>query len=117
MQPNLEKTLEDVLAALRDPKRREEEFELLEFPRAEFDVVQVRESLGLSRQEFAFTFGLSLRTLQNWEEKHRIPEGPAKAYLVAIAFAPQAVAQAMKDYRDGKTPTVVHAAPVATAAQ
>jgi putative transcriptional regulator len=103
MKTDIEKTIRDVLEALQDPSRRGE-FGVIEFKRAKLDVARIRKSLGMSRQDFASTYGLSLRTVQNWEEERRAPEGPAKAYLVAIAFAPQAVARAMKDYRDGKVP-------------
>jgi len=103
MSEHLEGALVEALNALRDPSRHHE-FEIHENKRAKIDVSRIRKSLGLSRQEFAFTFGFSLRTVQNWEEHHRTPDGPAKAYLIAIAFAPAAVAKAMRNYREGKNP-------------
>jgi putative transcriptional regulator len=39
--------------------------------------------------------GVSLATLQNWEQGRRQPEGPARALLVVAAKAPQTVARAL----------------------
>ncbi len=41
----------------------------------------VREKLGLSQTQFASLIGISPRTLQNWEQGHRRPEGTACALL------------------------------------
>ena len=39
--------------------------------------------------------GVSVRTLQNWEQGHREPEGPAKALLRVVALRPEAVLAAL----------------------
>jgi len=59
------------------------------------DVVLIRDNLHMSRQEFADTFGFSVRTLEKWERKERHPEGPARAYLTVIAKDPSAVMHAL----------------------
>ena len=78
------------------------EGERLVFVRKVIDIRKLRVFLGLSSQEFAMIYGLSLRTLQNWESGRREPEGAAKSYLTAIAYDPLGVMQAQDDYRAGK---------------
>lgn len=36
-------------------------------------IQQRRAALGLSQSEFAAALGISVRTLQNWEQGHRTP--------------------------------------------
>ncbi len=55
----------------------------------------IRERLGLSQSRFASIIGVSVRTLQNWEQGRREPEGPAKALLRVVDREPQAVLQAL----------------------
>jgi putative transcriptional regulator len=55
----------------------------------------IRERLGLSQSRFAAIIGVSVRTLQNWEQGRREPEGPAKALLRVVDREPQAVLQAL----------------------
>ncbi len=55
----------------------------------------VREKLDVSQREFALMIGVSLRTLQNWEQGRRKPEGPAKALLKIAARNPMAVLDAL----------------------
>jgi DNA-binding transcriptional regulator YiaG len=57
------------------------------------DVRALREGLGLSREEFALRFRLSLRTVQHWEQRSREPEGPSRVLLWLIAQNPSAVAR------------------------
>lgn len=58
------------------------------------DVRALRERTGLSQEEFADRFGLSLRTLQQWEQRRRVPDGPARLLLRLIELDPQAVERA-----------------------
>lgn len=60
------------------------------------NVQAVRRKLGLSQREFAVRFGFSLATIQNWEQGHRAPEGPARALLTIIDKEPEAVVRALK---------------------
>ena len=55
----------------------------------------IRERLGLSQSRFASIIGVSVRTLQNWEQGRREPEGPAKALLRVVDREPQAVLHAL----------------------
>jgi len=55
----------------------------------------VRERLNATQNEFALLIGVSTRTLQNWEQGRRRPEGPAKALLRVAARNPKAVIDAL----------------------
>jgi len=59
------------------------------------DVRAIREGLGKSQSEFALMIGVSVSTLQNWEQGRRKPEGPARALLKVAAENPRAVAKAL----------------------
>lgn len=65
------------------------------FKHAEPDVREIRVRLGLSQSRFAAMIGVSSRTLQNWEQKRREPEGPAKALLRVVERSPQVVLEAL----------------------
>lgn len=41
----------------------------------------IRLTLSLSQSEFASLMGVSVRTLQDWEQGRRTPQGPAVALL------------------------------------
>jgi len=58
-------------------------------------IKMVREKLHASQSEFALMIGVSARTLQNWEQGRRQPEGPAKALLRVASQNPQAVRDAL----------------------
>jgi putative transcriptional regulator len=62
---------------------------------APVDVKAVRQRLGKSQAEFARMIGVSLATLQSWEQGRRRPEGPARALLKVAAENPEAVAAAL----------------------
>jgi putative transcriptional regulator len=59
------------------------------------DIKAIREGLGKSQSEFAMMIGVSISTLQNWEQGRRQPEGPARALLKIAAENPKAVAKAL----------------------
>jgi len=59
------------------------------------DVRAIRKRLDKSQSEFALMIGVSVSTLQNWEQGRRTPEGPAQALLKIAAANPDAVAQAL----------------------
>ena len=48
----------------------------------------IRERTSLSQSEFADLIGVSIKTLQNWEQDRRRPTGPAAALLRIIAHNP-----------------------------
>ena len=59
------------------------------------DVRAIRKKLRKSQSEFARMIGVSVATLQNWEQGRRAPRGPARALLEVAAKAPQVVARAL----------------------
>ena len=61
------------------------------------DVRALRERLGLSQEAFAERFQLSLRTLQDWEQQRRVPEGPARVLLRVIEREPEAATRALAE--------------------
>lgn len=62
---------------------------------APVDVKAIRRRLGKSQAEFARLIGVSVATLQNWEQGRRQPEGPARALLRVAAVNPEVVAAAL----------------------
>ena len=65
------------------------------------DVKTVQASLGASQSEFALMIGVSVATLQNWEQGRRTPDGPALALLRVAARNPKAVAEALHGKKRG----------------
>jgi putative transcriptional regulator len=60
------------------------------------DVKNIRANYKLSQSEFAALLGISIKTLQNWEQGRRKPEGPAKILLQVAAKYPEAVLDTVK---------------------
>lgn len=59
------------------------------------DVREIRYKLRQSQTEFAGMIGVSLTTLQGWEEGRHLPDGPALALLRVAAKNPKIVAKAL----------------------
>jgi len=55
------------------------------------DVKRIRNRYRISQKEFASLLGISVKTLQNWEQGRRIPKGPAQILLRVAAKHPDAV--------------------------
>lgn len=49
----------------------------------------------MSQSEFASKFGISIKTLRNWEQGISKPEGAARAYLLVIRYDPDHVVRAL----------------------
>lgn len=64
-------------------------------PPALIDISHLRKKLHISQEQFAAYFGISKRTLQEWEQGRRIPNGPARALITVIAKEPKAVQRAL----------------------
>jgi putative transcriptional regulator len=54
-------------------------------------VSSVREKTGLSQADFARLLGVSVRTLQEWEQGRRSPSGAARTLLMIAAKNPRAL--------------------------
>jgi putative transcriptional regulator len=57
------------------------------------DVKGIRKKLGLTQAEFAQHFGLSRRTIEQWEQGRAIPDRPARILLAVIDHKPRVVEQ------------------------
>jgi putative transcriptional regulator len=91
------KDFENLVASIREAGRirRGEVRPSRTFDFAAEDVKAIRRRLGQSQAEFAHMIGVSVATLQNWEQGRRRPEGPARALLKVAAANPEAVAAAL----------------------
>ncbi|MEM7735808.1 MAG: helix-turn-helix domain-containing protein [Deinococcota bacterium] len=54
-----------------------------------FPIIRTRESLNLSQQQFAELLGVSVRTLQDWEQGRREPSGAAQTLLKVASRHPE----------------------------
>jgi putative transcriptional regulator len=61
------------------------------------DVKAIRFRLGLSQEAFARTFGLNVTALRDWEQRRRVPRGPARSLLRIIDREPEAARRALVD--------------------
>ena len=60
------------------------------------EIKKLRESFRLSQSEFSALLGISVDTLQNWEQGRRSPAGPARILLQVVARHPDAVWDVVK---------------------
>jgi putative transcriptional regulator len=67
----------EILDGLREIKRGKHE-RVVNVP----DVGKIREKTGLSQARFAELLGVSVRTLQDWEQGRRAPSGAARTLLL-----------------------------------
>lgn len=73
----------DEVKAIREGRAAE-----VKAARMAMEVKAIRERLALSQTEFARLIQVNVRTLQNWEQGHRHPTGPAAALLKIVSGAP-----------------------------
>ena len=76
----------EILHGLREIKRGEHG-RVINVP----EVSQIRERTGLSQARFAQLLGVSVRTLQEWEQGRRVPSGAARTLLLIAAKNPHAL--------------------------
>lgn len=78
----------EILRGLREIKRGEHG-RITTVP----SVVSIRERTGLSQARFAELLGVSVRTLQEWEQGHRAPSGAARTLLLIAQKNPKALVE------------------------
>ena len=76
----------EILEGLREIKRGEIG-RVVNLP----SVAAIREGTGLSQAKFAALLGVSVRTLQEWEQGRRAPSGAARTLLMVAAKNPKAL--------------------------
>lgn len=64
-------------------------------PAQDIDVKLIRDKLHLSQEQFANYFGVSVRTIQEWEQHRRKPTATARNFLKVIEQAPMVVQKAL----------------------
>lgn len=76
----------EILDGLREIKRGEYG-RVINVP----DVARIRRKTGLSQARFAALLGVSVRTLQDWEQGRRTPSGAARTLLLVANRNPKAL--------------------------
>lgn len=65
------------------------------FKLSESRIRAIRERTELSQADFARLIGVSVKTLQNWEQARRKPTGPAAALLRIVEKSPRIAIEAL----------------------
>jgi putative transcriptional regulator len=76
----------EILRGLREIKRGKHG-RVINIP----SVASIREKTGLSQERFATLLGVSIRTLQDWEQGRRAPSGAARTLLLIAERNPKAL--------------------------
>ena len=64
----------------------------------DINVKRIRDKMDMTQDTFAKYFGVSVRTIQDWEQGRRVPSGPAKTLLHVIDQEPEAVHKALTNH-------------------
>ena len=62
-------------------------------------VASIRHKMGISQADFAKLLGVSVRTLQDWEQGRRQPTGAARSLLTIATLHPKVLHQAFREMR------------------
>jgi putative transcriptional regulator len=83
----------EVLQAVRDIKAGKGKRVTVSVPAA----VEARHKVGVSQAEFARLLGVSVRTLQDWEQGRRSPTGAARSLLAVAAKRPKVLREVLRE--------------------
>lgn len=87
---------EELIASVRQAGQiRRGELTARQFEVRPEDIKAIRARFEKSQAAFALMIGVSVGTLQNWEQGRRRPDGPARALLRVAATHPEAVETAL----------------------
>jgi len=78
------------------------------------DIKQIREGFSLSQNEFAAMLGISVKTLQNWEQGRRTPPGPARVLLQVAKRHPDAVWDVVRPHAASLSSTAAETGSIST---
>ena len=67
----------------------------------EIDAARIRRKIKMSQSRFAAFIGVSVRTIQEWEQGRVVPSGAARAFLIVIDREPEAVRRALVSFTVG----------------
>lgn len=76
----------EILSGIRQLKRGEAGRVMVVPP-----IAQTREAMSLSQAQFAKLLGVSVRTLQEWEQGRRAPSGAARVLILIASRNPKAL--------------------------
>lgn len=88
MTEKLNINLEKQLTAIREHKKGRGKLRVYQLKKPS-SPEKIRHKLGLSQTAFAALLNISVKTLQNWEQGQRQPQGPALALLRIIEQHPE----------------------------
>ena len=66
-------------------------------PVQDIDVRAIRNKMHLSQDKFAIFFGVSKRTIQEWEQHRKRPNATSRNFLRVVEYAPDVVQKALAD--------------------
>ena len=90
-----DRLIESTKQAIEISEGKVKEFRSFTFELPE-DIKTIRnDKLQMSQEKFAAMLGVSIRTLQEWEQGRRKPSGAAKSLLKIASFAPEVVLKAL----------------------
>ena len=85
---------EEILQSIRDLKTGKGKVVLS-------PAIEARSKTGLSQSQFAALLGVSIRTLQGWEQGRKQPSGAARTLLAIARSNPEAVLAVSKHHVTG----------------
>ncbi len=83
----------EILESIRAIKRSEGKTYTMALP----EIKMIREQMNLGPSAFAALFGITTRTLEDWEHGRRKPSGAAHSLLLVAAKRPDVILEVLKE--------------------